>query len=74
MRDGHIMMANKEFELKAWYMILTCIFRASHENSISRPKALYLSDHRDRSGLSSNTYVFQINNYMDQTPVYFKYN
>lgn len=52
-------------------MVLTCIFRASHENSISRPKALYLSDHRDRSGLSSNTYVFQINNFMDQTQVYF---
>lgn len=29
------------------------MFLASQENSISRPNALYFSDHRDRSGLSS---------------------
>lgn len=34
--------------------IFSCIFRASQENSISRPNALYFKDHRDRSGLSGN--------------------
>lgn len=40
---------------KGYTDILTCIFRASQENSISRPNASYFSDHFDRSGLSSKT-------------------
>lgn len=31
----------------------TCILRASQENSILRPNALYFNDHFERSGLSS---------------------
>lgn len=48
---------HRRINVKEWNKLSTlsstCIFRASQENSISRPNASYFSDQRDVSGLSS---------------------
>jgi len=47
-----ILLGKKNYSIRLG--IFSCILRASQENSISRPKALYFKVHRERSGLSGS--------------------